>query len=181
MGTVVDVLSRKGRPALLTAPSVRLRSLAREMAEERMPAAVVIGETGAIAGIITEHELALAMSETARDTSTMLVGEFMCRKVVTCSPSDSDAELLRLMVETNTSCLPVVLHGKVTGIVLVGDVIASQMASVRRSVDRILQMTDIVASASGRFSAHLRQQHHDQAHNPDHDAKTRDRPVHRHG
>lgn len=158
MVAVQDILARKGCRVLITSATLPLQELARDMAASHMSAAVVVGETGAIAGIVTEHEIALAVSRSDGDTSKMLVGEFMSREVVSCKPTDSDTELLRLMIQGHTSHLPVVSDGRVMGIVSVEDVLANQMESVRNSVDRLLQMTDVTA---GRFTVHLRRPQHD--------------------
>jgi len=68
----------------------------------------------------------------------------MTAKVRTCSPNDSEAELMQMMTEGRISHLPVVANGRVAGMVSIGDVVKLRMESMEAEAD---QMKTYIASA----------------------------------
>jgi CBS domain-containing protein len=93
---------------------------ARKMKEQDVGALVVIDETQAVCGIVTDRDIAIrAVAEGAG--STALVGDIVSTDIVTLAPDDTLDAALRTMRERSVRRLPVVVDGRPVGIVSLGD------------------------------------------------------------
>ena len=68
----------------------------------------------------------------------------MTSKVMTCQPTDSEAELMQLMTEHRIRHLPVVANGKLAGMISIGDVVKLRIESIEREAE---DMKTYIASA----------------------------------
>ncbi|MCA9124863.1 MAG: CBS domain-containing protein [Planctomycetales bacterium] len=86
---------------------------------------VVMGESGAPSGIITERDVLRIIPTSANDLSNVKVGDVMTKSVIVCGLEDPIDELRAIMKERYVRQLPVVDDdGKLIGIVSLGDVSA---------------------------------------------------------
>jgi acetoin utilization protein AcuB len=94
---------------------------------------LVVDDRKKLTGIVSDRDLLKALSphigsaaETARDAATLSrrVHQIMSRKLITLHPQDSIAEAVRLFLENQISCIPIVDDGfKPVGIVSWRDVL----------------------------------------------------------
>jgi CBS domain-containing protein len=63
--------------------------------------------------------------------------------VVTCAPSDSTEQLMGLVTERRIRHVPVVEHGRLTGLVSIGDIVA---ARVRELEDEAQLLHDYISA-----------------------------------
>ena len=68
----------------------------------------------------------------------------MTAKVRTCSPGDTEAELIALMTEHRIRHLPVVVDGKLAGMISIGDVVKHRIETMERETE---DMKTYIASA----------------------------------
>ena len=61
----------------------------------------------------------------------------MTAKVRTCTPSDSEADLMQMMTESRIRHLPVVADGRLAGMVSIGDVVKLRMEEIEREADHM--------------------------------------------
>jgi acetoin utilization protein AcuB len=94
---------------------------------------LVVDDRKKLSGIVSDRDLLKALSpyigsaaETARDAATLdkRVHQIMSRKLITLHPQDSIADAVRLFLENQISCIPIVDDGfKPVGIVSWRDVL----------------------------------------------------------
>ena len=100
--------------------------------------AVPVVEGGAVAGIITDRDICMALATRRAYASEVSVGEVMSREVVSCTPEDDAEEALEVMRQRQLRRLPVVDgHGQLVGILSVADVLRrTRKGGGRRRVRR---------------------------------------------
>jgi CBS domain-containing protein len=104
-------------------PDTKLGDAARRMVETDVGAAIVIDESGDLAGVITERDLMRCVSDGTDPTTP--VDQRMTSHVLTASPDTNIPEAMALMVDGHFRHLPVVNEaGHVIGIVSMRDLMA---------------------------------------------------------
>ena len=117
-------------------PKDSLHSVARILAEHNTSGAPVCDEIGRIVGIVSEHDIVSYLSKfddsqlevvKSRDmphlahiylqASAKEVEEIMTTEVVTAKPDTGIGQLARLMTENNINRIPIVVKGKLIGMV----------------------------------------------------------------
>ena len=99
---------------------------------------------GGIAGIVSERDVVRAMVGDAASVVSKTAKDIMTVKVRTCSPNDSETELMQMMTESRIRHLPVVANGRVTGMISIGDVVKLRIESMEAEADH---MKTYIASA----------------------------------
>ena len=141
---VAHILRQKGSAVVTVAPTENVQSIVDTLAKHRIGAVVVVNAQGAIAGIVSERDVVRAMAGDAAGVVNKTAADIMTAKVRTCTPADSEAELMQMMTESRIRHLPVVAHGKLAGMVSIGDVVKLRMESMEAEAD---QMKTYIASA----------------------------------
>jgi CBS domain-containing protein len=77
-------------------------------------------------GIITERDILRACAKTRGPLEFLRVSERMTRCPVVASPSDELADVMCVMTERRIRHVPVVEHGRLVGIVSIGDTVKAQ-------------------------------------------------------
>jgi len=137
---VAEILKQKGQDVISVRPSETIATLSHRLRLARIGAMVVLGDGGALVGIISERDIVHAIAEHGARALEMTVADLMIHRVITCTPDDSVTRISRLMTENRIRHLPVVDQGKVAGVVSVGDVVKNRLeemsleASVLRDI-----------------------------------------------
>lgn len=125
---VSDILDRKGREVVTVPPATSVIGLTRLLRSRRIGAALVTGEDGRMAGIVSERDI---VHRIARDGDVALratVREIMTTEVETCAPDDDIRKVMETMTRRRVRHLPVIDGGRVAGIVSIGDVVLHRLA-----------------------------------------------------
>ena len=135
--TVKTILSRKGTEVLTIEPTATLAAAVKMLAQRRIGALVVTGPGYRIVGIISERDIVRVLD--ARGTAVLdaPVAEVMTRKVVTCSLSETIAEIMERMTAGKFRHVPVVEQGRLAGIVSIGDVVKARLEDLEREQDAL--------------------------------------------
>ena len=141
---VAHILRQKGTSVFTVEPGDSVQTIVDMLARHRVGAVVVVDPFGGIAGIVSERDVVRAMVGDASAVVGKTARDIMTAKVRTCSPNDSDAELMQMMTEGRIRHLPVVANGRVAGMVSIGDVVKLRMESMEAEAD---QMKTYIASA----------------------------------
>ena len=131
---VQDVLASKGSVVISVKPTDSVETLARLLREKRIGAAVVSGDGHAVDGVISERDLAYGLGIHAAEMHAMPVSALMTKTVITCAPTDTVAFVASTMLSRNVRHLPVVLDGRLVGMVSIRDIL-------RVRVDELQQQT----------------------------------------
>ena len=125
------------KPAALwsVTPETTVFDAIRLMADKNIGALLVLAD-GQLLGIFTERDYTRKIALQGKSSRDTRVREVASEKVRTVTPNDSLEDCMRLMTENRVRHLPVVVAGKVTGIVSIGDlvnwIISTQNAEIEQ-------------------------------------------------
>jgi CBS domain-containing protein len=142
--TVSQILNTKGRNVITASPDQTMHAVARVLADKRIGAVVIIDPKGKIEGIASERDFVRAIAGQGAAALDRPVRELMTTNVKTCTPSDTEAELMSLMTEHRIRHLPVVEDGRLAGMISIGDVVKFRMEAIEREAE---EMKTYIASA----------------------------------
>src|SRR4029078_7052426 len=127
---VTEILHRKGADVITIWPGASLQSAVERMASRNIGALFVVDDAGKICGVVGERDVVLAMAASAEKSPVQSVTDVMSRRLLTCSPDDSLAELMAVMTEHRVRHLPVVDHGQLLGLVSIGDLVKARLGEL---------------------------------------------------
>jgi CBS domain-containing protein len=136
MKTVADILKAKNHHHVHTvAPDATVLEAISLMAEQGIGALVVI-ENEQVVGIVSERDYARKVALMERSSYNTLVSEIMSSEVKTVQPAQSNEFCMTLMTENRLRHLPVLDHGKLIGLISIGDlvkdIISDQQSMIRQ-------------------------------------------------
>ena len=137
MKSVSDVLKGKGGEVSCISPVTTVFEAITVMAEKEIGALLVM-EGDVLLGILTERDYArkiILQGKSSRETS---VQEIMTSKVMVVTPAHSVDECLAIMTEKHVRHLPVVEHGKVVGIVSIGDAVKAIISDQHFTISNLV-------------------------------------------
>jgi len=122
METLHRILETKGTSVHKTRPTEKVVAAVDEMCRLHVGALVVMNDDTPV-GIVSERDLMQRVILERRDPQTTTAGEVMTRDVVCVGIDASPGEAMRIMTEKRCRHLPVVLDGKIVGIISIGDLV----------------------------------------------------------
>lgn len=128
---VRDVLRDKGDAVKSVNPTDTVQFLAQRLHLEKVGAMVVIGDTGALEGIVSERDIARGLATHGPRVVDLPVAEVMTRAVITCALSDSIYNVAKVMTARRIRHLPVAQGDKLVGLISIGDVLNRRLEEVR--------------------------------------------------
>ncbi len=124
---VAEILKQKGQNVISVRPTESIETLSHRLRLARIGAMVVVGEGGALDGIISERDIIHGIAEHGPKCLELTVADLMTQRVITCTPDDNVTRISRLMTENCIRHLPVVEGGNLVGVVSVGDVVKNRL------------------------------------------------------
>ncbi len=134
---VAQILKVKGRSILTAVAGDTVHSIVKTLAEKRIGAVVIVSGTGAIAGIVSERDVVRAMAAHGAKALDLTAKDIMTAKVRTCTPADSEAELMSLMTVNRIRHLPVLENDKLAGMISIGDVVKFRMEAIEHEAEEM--------------------------------------------
>ncbi len=136
---VADVLKIKGSRMVTAKSDDTIGALSDQLRREKC-GAVVVSDAGGLDGIISERDLAYALSIYLGELHKLPVKSLMTKDVITCSPDDTVAEVARVMTERRIRHLPVTEGDRLIGIIGMRDVLASRLQEMERRTQMISKL-----------------------------------------
>lgn len=127
---VAAILKGKGRSVATMRRDASLLQVAHELATRKIGAIVITDHNDRVEGIISERDVVRAISRSAAQCLTEPVQLHMTREVMTCVDSDTLDQIMSMMTAGRFRHVPVVVDGKLDGIVSIGDVVKHHIAEV---------------------------------------------------
>ncbi|MBV8654389.1 MAG: CBS domain-containing protein [Alphaproteobacteria bacterium] len=134
---VEAILRSKGRSVATIPSSATVGTAVHELKTRGIGALVVNDDDNAVAGILSERDVVHALAEHGAALLTMKVDQLMTKRVVTCRPEDTVAELMARMTERRFRHLPVLKDGALIGIVSIGDLVKNRIEEVEFEADSL--------------------------------------------
>lgn len=127
---VDTILKAKGRRVVTVRPETPLTTAIQRLKMERIGALVVSVDGETVLGILSERDIVAGLAEEGTELLGRTVGERMAREVTTCSPEDSIRQVMAKMTQGRFRHLPVLDHGRLCGIISIGDVVKNRLEEI---------------------------------------------------
>ena len=127
---VETILKTKGAHVVTVQPNATVGAAIRRLKLERIGALVVSQNGVELQGMISERDIVLGLAEHGGGLLDLQVADLMTREVRTCTPQDSIKHVMGEMTRSRVRHLPVIEHGKLVGIVSIGDVVKNRLEEV---------------------------------------------------
>jgi CBS domain-containing protein len=140
---ISDVLRAKGDEVVTVEPDITVRELVAVLTEHNVGAVVVAQEPTDILGIVSERDIVRGLAA-GPEVLEQPVQSIMTTEVHSCEPQESVDSLMHLMTEQRVRHVPVVVDGRLAGIISIGDVVKSRIGELEFERD---QLTSYVTHA----------------------------------
>jgi CBS domain-containing protein len=134
---ITDVLRRKGDLVVTIEPHDTVHALLDALAQYKVGALVVTGEGGAVEGIVSERDVVRHLQKRGPSVLDEPVSAIMTSPVHTAPPETTLEELMVLMTEQRFRHVPVVVDGKLLGIISIGDVVKHRIEELQSERDQL--------------------------------------------
>ena len=136
MKKVREVLAVKGSQVFSVRPDASVLDALALMAEKDIGALVIIDAENLV-GIMSERDYARKVIMHGKASRDTLVRDIMTTDVLTVDPERPLEECMRLMATWHYRHLPVVLDGRVVGVVSISDLVKEMMAEQEQTIRRL--------------------------------------------
>ena len=124
---VESILRGKGDRVAIVAPNATVAVAVATLKREGIGALVVSRDGSAVDGILSERDIVHALADNGPALLEKRVDQLMTRRVFTCTPRDSVADLMGEMTRRRFRHMPVLRDGALAGIISIGDVVKARL------------------------------------------------------
>ncbi len=124
------LLQRKGSDVVTVAPEMAVAEVLGILTEHRIGAVVVSRDGGEIDGLISERDVVSALAHRGPSVLECRCEQVMTVEVVTCEHDTTVEELMSTMTERRVRHVPVVVEGRLAGLVSIGDVVKDRISGL---------------------------------------------------
>lgn len=132
---IAHILKTKPRGVSTARQEDTIEEVATRLAQRKIGAVVIVGDGGAIAGIISERDIIRLIAAHGEKALGMKAGDGMTRDVKTCTRDCTVEMVMEVMTAGRFRHLPVIEEGALIGIVSIGDVVKHRTAEVEFEVN----------------------------------------------
>jgi CBS domain-containing protein len=118
------------------APSDSVLHMLKVLAEKNVGALVVM-EGESLVGIISERDYARKVALHGKNSTDTKVSEIMVEDVLYVTPDHTTDQCMNLMTQRHIRHLPVVDHGKVLGMISVGDLVKNTLNEHKETIEQL--------------------------------------------
>ena len=124
---ISDILRVKGTQVVTVTPDTKVRRLLAVLAEHGIGAVVVSHDGISVDGIASERDIVRALAKRGAAVMSEPVTAIYTAEVHTVTPQTPLEEIMRLMTEHRIRHAPVVVGGRLHGLVSIGDVVKNRI------------------------------------------------------
>ena len=132
----MHLLDKKGHDVHFIHPGASVFDALRLMAEHNIGSLVVL-EDDKLVGIIAERHYAREIVLKGKTSQATLVRDIMSSKVICARPDQSVQECMAVMTARAVRHLPVLEHGRLVGIVSIGDMVNSVIGDQKFIIEQL--------------------------------------------
>lgn len=121
------ILRAKGDTVTLVTPQAPIAEAIAVLRREGIGALVVSRDGTTVDGILSERDLIHGLARLGPQLLEAKVEQLMTRRVFTCAPRDSIADLMAEMTKRRIRHIPVIQDGELAGIISIGDVVKARL------------------------------------------------------
>jgi CBS domain-containing protein len=127
---IADILRAKGSGVVTVPPDATVEALLALLAEHRIGAVVVSSDGEHVEGIVSERDVVRVLAAQGVSAMSTPVSQICTDKVTTADPSQRLEWLAGVMTEGRFRHVPVVVDGKLSGVVSIGDVVKARISQL---------------------------------------------------
>jgi CBS domain-containing protein len=124
---VEAILRGKGDHVATVSPHATIAVAVATLQRERVGALVVSRDGTGVDGILSERDIIHGLAGLGTGLLDTRVEQLMTRRVFTCTPRDTVADLAVEMTQRRIRHIPVLRDGALAGIVSIGDVVKARL------------------------------------------------------
>ena len=134
---IAAVLKHKGADVVSIAPDRTIAEAVSLLTKNGIGAVLVLDSSGDIHGILSERDIVNGLSGQGADALNQRVDALMTRDVQRCSPSNTIAEVMRVMTERRIRHLAVTEDDRLVGLISIGDVVKQRLIDANLEVETL--------------------------------------------
>ncbi len=132
---VRGLLAVKGDEVVTARPDDSTGAVVARLTECRIGAVVVTADGRHIDGVLSERDIVRALAEQGAAVLDLPASELMTTDVVTCEPGTTVDQLMSIMTSRRIRHIPVVVDGRLAGLVSIGDVVRDRIADLEQETE----------------------------------------------
>lgn len=149
-----SIISRKLTELITAQEHDVFLSLAERLERRNIGVLIVMDLANRLLGIVSERDLVRAIARHSAGAFALTAQDVMTRKVVVCSPDETETQVMVKMIDKGIRHMPVVDAGRVVGLVSMRDLVQQRLKKLGlRLGDSTVAPT--LESMVGSFSRHL--------------------------
>ncbi len=124
---VANILKVKGTDVVTISPDETVAATARLLNVKGIGAALVCDASGKVLGVISERDIIRGVAVNGERALEMQVRDLMTSEVIACKPTDTVAEVMKMMTVQRFRHMPVIEDGELKGMISIGDVVKNRI------------------------------------------------------
>ena len=136
---LAELIRGKGHEIVKIRSDKSIAEAALALTENKIGALLVEGQTGEIAGILSERDIVGGMAPHGADLHDVAVSELMTRDIIRCSPGDTVNEAMAMMTDRRIRHLPVFDGDELVGFISIGDLVKCRIMEVQAEAEALRQ------------------------------------------
>jgi len=129
-----QILKTKPRGVATAHKTDTIEEIATRLAQRKIGAIVIVGDSGRVAGIISERDIIRLIAAHGAKALAMPASAGMTAEVQTCARDSSLEDIMETMTKGRFRHVPVLEDGALIGIISIGDVVKHHTAEVELEV-----------------------------------------------
>ena len=122
MGTVRNLLEKKGNAVYSVSPDSSVYDALEELEEKNLGGLVVV-ENGKLIGVFTERDYARKVILKGRSSKETIVRDIMSSRPIFVNPDNTIDDCMQLMSDKHIRHLPVLENDKLIGVISISDIV----------------------------------------------------------
>jgi CBS domain-containing protein len=135
--TVSKILHLKGPDVVTIAPDRSLHEAIAMLTAEKIGALIVTGPQGEVVGILSERDIVRLLANKDANRFDNPVSSAMTSAVKSCKPEDTVQQIMQVMTAGRFRHMPVIVDGKLAGVISIGDVVKSRLEEMERESEHL--------------------------------------------
>lgn len=141
--TIAAILQGKGRDVIQVKPTDSVLSAVQLLADKRIGCVPVV-ENGDVLGIFSERDLLYRVASDGAAALDHTVGEVMTAPAITIDDQTPVLHGLSLMTKRRVRHLPVVIDGKLVGLISIGDLVKFRIDRIEAEAEALREYIQTV-------------------------------------
>lgn len=134
---VQAMLAQKGDRVITVRSDMTVGEVVKLLHKERIGAVVVSDDAASVQGILSERDVVRGLVTNGTELLGTPVSGLMTKKVSTCTPDDDVQDIMAQMTRSRIRHLPVVVDGKLRGMISIGDVVKNRLEELETEANAL--------------------------------------------